>query len=224
MCIRDSVNPFYKLLDIARENSSVVVYASSAATYGSSSSPQTIGSESPENPYGFSKYIMDKIALNYLKKYPKMTISGLRYFNVYGSKEFYKDKTASMIIQLGHQILGGKSPKLFKESKNIFRDFIYINDVVQANIKACKPKLNGIFNIGTGKSRSFQEIADILQKELGTDLGTEYFHNPHIGYQMHTQADISLSEKYLDFKAKYTLEDGIRDYIPEIKQLYHKNL
>ena len=218
--MKTNVNSFYNLLDIAKDNSSVMVYASSAATYGSISSPQTVGNESPENLYGYSKYVMDQIAMNYSRKYPEMTISGLRYFNVYGAREFYKDKTASMVIQLAHQILDGKSPRLYKGSNNILRDFIYIDDVVQANIRACKPKKNGIFNIGTGKPRSFQEIADILQKELNTDLGTEYFPNPHTGYQMHTQADISTSEESLGFKVKFTLEEGIKAYIPEIKRLH----
>ena len=166
---------------------------------------------------------MDQIAINYSKKHPEMTISGLRYFNVYGAREFYKHKTASMVIQLAHQILDGKSPRLFKESNKILRDFIYIDDVVQANVKACKPKTNGIFNIGTGKPRSFQEIADILQKELDTDLATEYFPNPHTVYQMHTQADISSSKKNLDFETKFTLEEGIKAYISEIKRLYHND-
>jgi ADP-L-glycero-D-manno-heptose 6-epimerase len=218
--MRTNVNSFYDLLNIAKENSSVLVYASSAATYGNLSSPQKVGIESPENPYGYSKYVMDQIAMNYLRKNPEMTISGLRYFNVYGANEFYKDKTASMIIQLAHQILDGNSPRLYKGSNNIMRDFIYIDDVVQANVMACNPKISGIFNIGTGKSRSFQEIADILQKELQTNLGTEYFPNPHKGYQTHTQADISSSKKNLGFEVKYTLEDGIKAYIPEIKRLH----
>jgi ADP-L-glycero-D-manno-heptose 6-epimerase len=223
LVIKTNVNSFYNFLEIAKKDEAVIVYASSAATYGSMRSPQTVGNEKPENPYGYSKYAMDQIAMNYSRKYPEMTISGLRYFNVYGAREFYKDKTASMVIQLAHQILDGKSPRLFKGSDNILRDFIYIDDVIQANIKACKPKKNGIFNIGTGKPRSFQEIADILQKELGTDLGTEYFPNPHTGYQMHTQADISSSEKNLGFETKFTLEEGIKAYIPEIKRLYHND-
>jgi ADP-L-glycero-D-manno-heptose 6-epimerase len=220
--IKTNVNSFYALLDIAKKHSSVMVYASSAATYGSSPSPQRVGMESPDNPYGFSKYIMDQIAMNYSKKNQKMTITGLRYFNVYGGKEFYKDRTASMVIQLAHQILDGKSPRLFKGSNNIMRDFVYIDDVVQANIKACMPKINGIYNIGTGKPRSFQEIADILQKELGTNLGTEYFPNPFEAYQMHTQADITLTHKNLDFIPKFSLEKGIKKYIPEILR-FHGN-
>ena len=222
LIMRTNVNAFLSLLDIAKENSSVMVYASSAATYGSMPSPQTIGKENPENPYGYSKYAMDQLAINYSKKYPKMSILGLRYFNVYGAKEFYKDQTSSMVIQLAHQILDGKPPRLFKGSDKILRDFVYIDDVIQANIKACSPKNSGIFNIGTGKPRSFQDIANILQKELGVDLGTDYFTNPYTGYQMHTQADISSSEKNLNYKPKFSLEEGIKAYLPEIKRL-HRN-
>ena len=222
--LQTNVNSFKHLLNIAKENSSVMVYASSAATYGSSISPQKVGSENPENPYGFSKYVMDQIAMNYSKKYPEMTISGLRYFNVFGPREFYKLKTASMVIQLAHQILDGKPPRLFNNSNNIYRDFIYIDDVIQANIKACNPKKNGVFNIGTGKPRSFQDIADILQKELGTNFTTEYFPNPYNGYQVHTQADISSTEKYLEFEAQFSLEKGIKAYIPEILRMHGNDI
>ena len=215
-----NVNSFYNLLKIAKKNQATMIYASSAATYGSMPSPQTEGHERPENPYGFSKLMMDQIANQYSKDNPEMTIVGLRYFNVYGPREFYKAKTSSMIIQLGHQILNGKAPRLFEKSDKILRDFIYIDDVIQANIKACQAKKNGSYNIGTGKPRSFQDIADILQKELGTDFQTEYFSNPYDGYQMHTQADITSSVDSLDFHPKVTLEKGINSYIPEIKRVF----
>ena len=218
--MKTNSNSFYSLLDIAQKNSSVMIYASSAAVYGSMLSPQKVGKENPENPYGYSKYVMDQIAINYSKKHPEMTIIGLRYFNVYGPKEFYKGKTSSMIIQLGHQILDGFPPRLFENSNQIFRDFIYVEDVIQANIKACQAKHNGTYNVGTGVPRSFQEIVTILQNELGTNFGTEYFSNPFIGYQTHTQADISNTFKNLGFKPKYSLEDGIKAYISEIKRLH----
>ena len=197
-----------------------MVYASSAATYGSLPSPQTVGKENPENPYGFSKYTMDQIAYRFSNKNPDMTIVGLRFFNVYGPREYYKAKTSSMVVQLGHQIMDGKAPRLFEGSDQLYRDFIYIQDVVQANIKACNPKQNGVYNVGTGNPRSFQNIADILQQELGTNLGTEYFPNPYDGYQMHTQADISTSQTNLSFDPVVSLEEGIKDYIPEIRRLH----
>ena len=149
-----------------------------------------------------------------------MTVVGLRFFNAYGPREYYKAHTSSMIIQLGHQILDGKAPRLFVGSDQIFRDFIYIDDILQAIIKACAPNRNGTYNVGTGISRSFQDIADILQQELGTNLGTEYISNPYDGYQMHTQADIRASKVNLGFDPVISLEEGIKTYIPEIKRLH----
>ena len=222
--MKTNVNSFYDLLEIAKRNSAVMVYASSAATYGALPSPQTIGKEIPENPYGYSKYVMDQIAARYSNQNPELTIVGLRFFNVYGPREFYKASTSSMVIQLGHQILNNKAPRLFNNSHQILRDFVYIEDVIQANIKACQPKKNGVYNVATGIPRSFQEIADILQKELGTDLGTEYFDNPFNGYQMHTQADISSTNKNLDFEPKYSLDQGIKTYIPEILRLHNSDI
>ena len=220
LVMQTNVNSFYDLLEIAKKDNAVMIYASSAATYGSLPSPQTVGKESPENPYGYSKYSMDQIAYRTMKKYPEMTIVGLRYFNVYGPREFYKDKTSSMVIQLGHQILDGSPPKLFKDSDKIFRDFIYINDVIQANIKACQTKNNGVFNVGTGVPRSFQDIANLLQKEFGTNLKTDYFNNPLDGYQTHTQANLDSTKDNIGFDPKITLEEGIKNYIPEIKRLH----
>lgn len=222
--MKTNVNSFYDLLVIAKKDNAVMVYASSAAAYGSLSSPQTVGKESPENPYGYSKYIMDQIAYRYTNKNPEMILVGLRFFNVYGPREYYKAKTSSMVIQLGHQILDGKPPRLFKGSDQLFRDFIYIDDVLQAIIKACNPKQNGTYNVGTGISRSFQDIADILQKELGSVLETEYFPNPYDNYQTHTQADISNSQFNLDFKPIISLEEGINSYIPEIKRLHGEDI
>jgi ADP-L-glycero-D-manno-heptose 6-epimerase len=224
LILRTNVNSFYDILNKARADNAVLVYASSAATYGSQSSPQTIGKENPENPYGYSKYVMDQIANQFSKKNPDLTLVGLRFFNVYGPREYFKAKTSSMVLQLGHQILDGNAPRLFHNSDNIFRDFIYIDDVLQAIIKACKPKENGVYNVGTGISRSFQDVSDILQSELGTNLGTEYFNNPYDGYQTNTQADISASEINLGFKPMIRLEDGIKAYLPEIKRLHQINL
>jgi len=222
--MKTNVNSFYTILEMAKRDNASLVYASSAATYGSMPSPQTVGKESPENPYGFSKYAMDKIAYRYMRENPEMNIVGLKYFNVYGAREFFKDKTSSTVIQFGHQILAGKTPRLFEGSDKIVRDFIYIKDVLQANIKACDAKKSGVYNVGTSKPRSFQDIADILQKELGTDYGTDYFPNPFSGYQMHTQADISTSEEFLGYKPEWELEEGIKDYLPEIIRMYEEEV
>lgn len=222
--MQTNVNSFYEILERAKRDKASLVYASSAATYGSQPSPQTVGKEGPENPYGFSKYAMDQIAYRYMRENPDMNIVGLKYFNVYGAREFFKDKTSSTVIQFGHQILAGKTPRLFEGSDKIVRDFVYIKDVLQANIKACDPKKSGVYNVGTSKPRSFQDIADILQKELGTDYGTEYFPNPFTGYQMHTQADISTSKEFLGYEPEWELEEGIKDYLSEIIRMYEEEV
>ena len=219
--MRTNINSFYWFLEKAKNDNATLIYASSAATYGSMPSPQKIGLENPENPYGYSKYAMDQIAAKYSNQNPDTKIVGLKFFNVFGPREYFKNKTSSMVIQLGHQILNGHAPRLFSGSDKILRDFIFIDDVIQANIKACESINNGVFNVGTGKPRSFQEIADILQEELGFDFGTEYFPNPYSGYQMHTQADISLSEENFNFKPYFSLERGIREYIPYIKDMFN---
>ena len=217
--MQTNVNAFEDLLGLALRKNAVMVYASSAATYGNAPSPQTVGHEAPENVYGFSKLAMDNLARLWAVK-TDLTIVGLRYFNVYGPREFYKQKTASMVVQLGHQILGGRAPRLFYGSDAIVRDFIYVDDVIQANILAATKGKSGVYNVGTGKPRSFQDIADILQQELGTHLGTDYFQNPYSAYQTHTEADISLTCKDLGYAPRFTLEQGIRAYVPHIKRLF----
>ena len=225
LMIQTNVNAFEDLLQMAIRQGAAMVYASSAATYGDAPSPQRVGRENPGNVYGFSKLMMDNLVYGYLEKGIDIPLVGLRYFNVYGAREFYKNKTASTVVQFGHQILKGNAPRLFEGSDKILRDFIYIEDVIQANIKACQPKKSGVYNVGTGKARSFQDIADILQKELGTDYGTEYIPNPYTAqYQFHTEADISDTIEQLGYKPNFSLEAGIRTYLPEIKRLFEKEV
>ena len=222
--IETNVNAFKNLLDIAIQSGSVMVYASSAATYGNAPSPQTVGKEAPENVYGFSKLMMDNIAYEAMKTYHDSTIIGLRYFNVYGAREYFKNSTASMVLQFGLQILQGNAPKLFEGSDKILRDFIYIEDVIQANVKAMVCACSGVYNVGTGKPRSFQDIADILQKELGVDYGNAYIKNPYSAYQTFTQADIESSKEKLGYAPAFSLERGIASYIQEIKRIYEEEV
>ncbi len=220
--IDTNLNAFKDLLQMAKRMDAAMIYASSGATYGNAPAPQTVGREDPANIYGFSKLAMDNLAYEWMRKSDR-PIVGLRYFNVYGPREFFKNKTASMVLQFGHQILAGKNPKLFEGSDKILRDFIYIDDVIQANIKACNPKKSGVYNVGTGKARSFQDIVDILQKELGTNLECEYIPNPYIGqYQFFTQADIEPTREFLGYEPEVTLEEGIRRYIPEIVRVFEE--
>ena len=224
LMIKTNVNAYEDLLKIAIKHKANIIYASSAATYGDSDRFE-LGYEQPNNAYGFSKVMMDNITYEYLKKDLDISIVGLKYFNVYGAKEFYKDKTSSMVVQFAHQILKGLTPKLFEGSDKILRDFIYIEDVIQANIKACTPKKSGIYNVGMGKVRSFEDIVNILQKELKRYEGKEYIPNPFLGsYQFFTQANIESTKENLGYKPQYEMEDGIKDYLPEIKRLFKEEI
>ncbi len=224
LMIKTNVNAYKDLLALAIAHGANMIYASSAATYGNAESPQKVGREAPNNVYGFSKLSMDHLSREYMKTVD-ISIVGLRYFNVYGPHEYFKNTTASMILQFGHQILAGKSPKLFQNSDAILRDFIYIEDVIQANIKAMHPKESGIYNVGTGKARSFQDIVDILQNELGTSYKCEYIPNPFVGsYQFHTEADISVTKSILGYAPRFEMEDGIKAYISEIKRIYEEEV
>ncbi|MFA6189242.1 MAG: ADP-glyceromanno-heptose 6-epimerase [Sulfuricurvum sp.] len=225
LMIQTNVNAFKDLLDIAVAHGANMIYASSGATYGDAPSPQRVGREAPQNVYGFSKLMMDHLARDYAQKFKNISIVGLRYFNVYGPHEFFKNKTASMVVQFGHQLLSGKNPKLFENSDTILRDFIYIEDIVQANVLAMHPRESGVFNVGTGKARSFQSMVDILQYELGTAYPCEYIPNPYIGrYQFHTEADIQSTQAVLDYAPRFEFEDGIKAYAPEIKRLFVEEL
>ena len=187
-------NSFYSILKLALSHKAQLVYASSAATYGNVKGPQVVGFEKPLNAYGFSKLIMDNLAKDYYNK--GINIIGLRFFNVYGPNEFFKDKSASTILQFGLQFLDGKSPKLFEGSDEIFRDFVYVKDVINCCILAGEKKVSGIFNVGTGVARTFEDIFIILQKNLSSDLAPTFIENKFKKqYQFFTQADISYSKK-----------------------------
>jgi len=224
LMIKTNVNAYHDLLKLALAHGANMIYASSGATYGDAPSPQKVGVEAPNNVYGFSKLSMDHLSREYMRD-ADISIVGLRYFNVYGPKEYFKNSTASMVLQFGHQILAGKNPRLFEGSDKILRDFIYIEDIIQANIKAMEPKESGIYNVGTGKARSFQDIVDILQRELGTSLECEYIPNPFVGsYQFFTQADIESTKEALGYAPAYEMEDGIKAYVSEIKRVYEKEV
>jgi len=220
LMMKTNVNAYEDLLKIAIKHGANMIYASSAATYGDSDRFE-VGYEQPNNAYGFSKVMMDNITTKYIQKGVDISIVGLKYFNVYGPREFFKNSTSSMVVQFGHQILKGLTPKLFEGSDKILRDFIYIDDIIQANIKACSPKKSGIYNVGTGKARSFEDIVNILQKELEIDNGKNYIPNPFVGsYQFFTQANIQSTQENLGYEPQYEMEEGIQAYIPEIKRLF----
>lgn len=217
--MRTNVNAFLDILTLAKDKGASVVYASSAAVYGHSPAPNSVGDgEIPENIYGFSKLSMDKVAMCFARDNPNMRIIGLRYFNVYGHGEFHKGKNASMILQMLIQATLNGKVRLFANGDQK-RDFVYIDDVIQANIKALKSQRSAIYNIGYGESRSFNEIVKLLKEYLGIRFKVKYIDNPYTFFQEHTCADISSAKMDLEYIPQYGLEDGISAYKDSLLQI-----
>ncbi len=210
--LRSNIESFRNILELAVNSQSKIIYASSAGVYGKGSIPMSENSKrDPKNAYAFSKYILENMARKYSENYDLECV-GLRYFNVYGPRESFKDKAASMIYQLALQVIDGKRPRIFEFGEQ-FRDQIYIKDVVNANIKAMEAP-SGVYNVGTGQPTSFNKIVEVLNKVLGTKLEPEYIKNPYTQfYQDQTLADVSLAASKMGFVAKYDIESGIDDYM-----------
>ncbi|MDO8756840.1 MAG: NAD-dependent epimerase/dehydratase family protein, partial [Elusimicrobiota bacterium] len=185
-----------------------VVYASSAATYGDAAVPQREDAEPrPMNVYGFSKCVMETVAAA-----SKVKTAGLRYFNVFGAREAHKNKTASMIWQLSLQMKAGRRPRVFEMGEQ-YRDFIYVKDVVDANLRAFEKAPNGVYNACTGRKTDFNGVIAALNETLGTNLQPEYFKNPYSFYQNETLGDPAKAQKAFGFRSQWTTERAIQDYI-----------
>jgi ADP-L-glycero-D-manno-heptose 6-epimerase len=211
--VHDNVESFRRLLKFARQTRTRVIYASSASTYGAvaQASIESNGA-APANVYSFSKVIMDNIARRAAADAPDWIIIGLRYFNVYGPREAHKGVPASMIYHLARQMKSGQSPRIFKHGEQR-RDFVYVKDAVEATIRALHAQTSGIYNVGSGQARSFNELVDVLNKALGTSFQTDYIDNPHAHYQNFTQADLTNARQALGYEPRFPLEEGVRDYM-----------
>jgi len=211
--VHDNVESFRRLLNFARPTRTRVVYASSASTYGpaSQASVESNGA-APANIYAFSKTVMDNIALREAMDATDWIVIGLRYFNVYGPREAHKGVPASMIYHLSKQMKAGQRPRIFKQGEQK-RDFVYVKDVVEGSILALEATKSGIYNLGCGQARSFNELVDVLNKCLGTKLQPDYIDNPHAHYQNFTEADLRNVREGLGYQPQFPLEAGVRDYM-----------
>ncbi|MDQ6972880.1 MAG: ADP-glyceromanno-heptose 6-epimerase [Mariprofundaceae bacterium] len=212
-----NTNAFSAMLEASCFSGTRMIYASSAATYGNAAAPNTVGGEEEAaNVYGFSKLSMDRIARRWYDRHPS-TIIGLRYFNVYGPGEAHKGSTASMILQLYNQIMAGKQPRLFKHGEQQ-RDFVYIRDVIAANLAALDAPRSGVCNVGSGKARCFNDIVQNLESLLNRKLDVEFIDNPFDFYQNHTEAEMSATQELLGWSPEWSLEDGMAEYIALLKK------
>lgn len=186
------------------------IYASSTAVYGASKAPYVEDTTpiSPLNPYGCSKAAFDEFAMKFAKE-ENISVIGLRYCNIYGPGESHKGKRASMVHQLYQQIKRGEQPVVFKDG-NQKRDWLFVEDVVKANLAAIKYRGSGIFNIGSGAATTFNQVIHLINEHLSGSLPTKYIDNPNeAAYQNFTQCDISKAKKELGWEPKTCLMKGI---------------
>ena len=227
--MRDNVEPFETLIDVARDTGARLVWASSAATYGTEANGATAARRPfvvadagrPANVYGFSKWVMENLHRQARTDYPQLHIVGLRYFNVYGPGEAHKKHMASMIHQLAGQMLAGKRPRIFYDGTQA-RDQVHVGDVVGATIAAAGDNaVSGIYNVGYGIPTTFNEIVGALNQALGTDLDPDYFENPYAFYQDYTCADLTETAANLHWKPRQEPEAGIETYARWLSQRHH---
>jgi ADP-L-glycero-D-manno-heptose 6-epimerase len=194
--------------DLCRENNTKFIFASSAAVYGNG--------QGPLNHYAFSKLVSEQEITNGVV---------LRLFNVYGPNEYHKDRMASTVYHWFNQLRETSQIKIFENSKNYQRDFIYVEDVARTVYHFLNNYKEGIYDLGTGNSVDFESIANIVIEEYGqgtkelvpmpTDLKSQY--------QTSTKADIEyLKEAGVDVDTFLEPWEGIREYMKYLKttQIY----
>jgi ADP-L-glycero-D-manno-heptose 6-epimerase len=198
-----------RLLDWCCETRTRFIYASSAATYGDGAagfsddwSAESLARLKPMNLYGWSKHLFDLAVVERYKKGEKLPPqwAGMKFFNVFGPNEYHKGAMASVLCRVFDGARAGEPVRLFKSHKagvadgDQRRDFIYVDDAVAvARWLLETPTVNGIFNVGTGKARSFRDMIAAMFRALGLPPKIEYVEMPEAirdQYQYFTQAEI----------------------------------
>ena len=208
------------------------IYASSAATYGDGSkgfdddaSPEALAELRPMNPYGWSKHLFDRRIVRMIadgEPCPPQW-AGLKFFNVYGPNEYHKEGQQSVAAQLFPNAKAGKTAKLFKshnpdyEDGGQLRDFIWVGDCVDIVMGIlANGQVNGLFNCGTGKARSFADLAAAVYQALGKKPKIEYIPTPENirdRYQYFTEANMDRLRAAGYDKPATSLEDGVAEYV-----------
>ncbi|GAB3422549.1 ADP-L-glycero-D-manno-heptose-6-epimerase [bacteria symbiont BFo1 of Frankliniella occidentalis] len=205
-----------ELLHWCLEHQVPFLYASSAATYGGRNADfiEERQYEEPLNVYGYSKMLFDHYVRNILPE-AQSQVCGFRYFNVYGPREGHKGSMASVAFHLNTQLNNGENPKLFEGSDGFKRDFIYVEDVASVNLWFWENGVSGIFNCGTGRAESFQEVADAALK-YHQNGEIEYIPFPEKlkgRYQAFTLADQTKLRAAGYDKPFKTVAEGVAEYM-----------
>ncbi|HVO72952.1 MAG TPA: ADP-glyceromanno-heptose 6-epimerase [Ignavibacteriaceae bacterium] len=225
LLLRNNYEYTKKLADFCVRTNARFIYASSAATYGNggmgfNDSEAELGSLRPLNMYGYSKHLFDLWAL---KENLLGRIAGLKYFNVYGPNEYHKGDMRSVVHKAFEQALSSGKVKLFKSKNSSYkdgeqkRDFLYVKDAVDITLFFLNnPGKNGLFNVGSGTARTWNDLVKALFDALGKPLNIEYMEMPgHLAekYQYFTEAKMDKIKKAGFTKSVSSLEDGVTDYV-----------
>ena len=202
-----------------------LIYASSAAVYGGGDCfEEDAGAERPLNVYGYSKLMFDRYVRRRLDGVRSQVV-GLRYFNIYGPRESYKGPMASVAWQLHRQVQKDGKVRLFRGSGGYgdgeqLRDFVYVDDVVDVNLWFGRhPDVSGVFNVGTGRAATFNELADAVIGWHGTGC-KRYIPFPERlerAYQSFTQADIAKLRRAGYDRPFADVASGIRSYLDALE-------
>ena len=214
-----------ELLNFSQKTQTPLIYASSASVYGAGKIfEESIENEDPINLYAYSKFKFDQLVRQELIK-SETQIVGLRYFNVYGPQEQHKGTMASVAFHLHNQLKDNEEIKLFEGSDGYDdgeqrRDFIYVEDVVKVNLWFLEnQKVSGIFNVGTGKSQTFNEVAHsvINWNKRGKINYVPFPEKLKGAYQSYTQANISKLRK-AGYKDEFlNVQEGVKKYLDRLE-------
>ncbi len=202
------LDEWISVLEFVRKNPCRLVYASSSSLYNGNAPPHHEAMEIKTTDfYTEGRFSMERIARLYSDFYGVKS-AGLRYFSVYGKNERAKGKYANLVTQFLWEMKAGKAPIILGDGSQT-RDFIYVDDVVEANVLALKFDGTDVFNVGTGRSASLNEVVALLNSKLKTGIKPEYRPNTIKNYVAHTQADTKKAATGLGFRAKTALEQGV---------------
>lgn len=238
LMIDDNTAGFEQMLVACAERQIPLVYASSAATYGTleATALREPFSEDmagrPNNVYGFSKWVMENLHRRVTVQLASDSgdvphVVGLRYFNVFGPGEARKGKMASMAHQIAQQFLSAGRARLFEHGEQA-RDQVFVDDVVSCTIAAAQPTATpGVYNLGSGRATSFNELATAVRRGLGLgeDSAIEYFPMPEsirAFYQDFTQADLTRTREGLGWKPMHAPVPAIEQYASWLREQHDR--
>jgi UDP-glucose 4-epimerase len=210
---RVNVEGFVNTVERARKQGcETVIYASTSSIYGSRTepSPESMTVEA-HTAYEASKLARERYA-EYYANHHDMNMAGLRFFSVYqgfGGNEEHKGEYANTVAQFADTIANGEPPELFGDGTQT-RDFTHVEDVTRACELAADHELTGVYNVGTEEAYSFNEMVELINNALGTDIDPKYIECPFDGYVHDTMADSSKFRKETGWEPKINFKKGVR--------------